>query len=227
MANEIVALANAAKAGMGLWRARDFPDRHCQGADANGISTGFPTLNEALSHQGWPRAGMMELLTNAYGIGELRLLAPGLAELSVAENRWIAWVGPPFVPYAPAWQAFGVDLAKMLWIRPKNAREGVWAAEQALKTGACSAVLGWLPEADLSFSALRRLLLAARRGAAWACLFRPASAAVSASAAELRLRLTPRGDARLRVDVVKRRGGWPLANIELRLDPDSSDGGSP
>lgn len=212
---------------MGLWRTRDFPDEHGHGAAANGIGTGFPTLNEALLHRGWPRAGLMELLTDAYGIGELRLLAPGLAALSVAENRWVAWVNPPFVPYAPAWQAFGVDLAKMLWLRSRDAREGVWATEQALKTGACSAVLGWLPEANLSFSALRRLLLAARRGTTWACLFRPTSAAKSASVAELRLRLTPRSDERLRVDVVKRRGGWPLANIELHLNAGSSNDGSP
>ena len=90
--------------------------------------------------------------------------------------------------------------------------------EQTLKTGACSAVLGWLAETSLGFANLRRLLLAARQGEAWGSLFRPAQAAESASAAErLRLRLSPCPDDRLQVNIVKRRGGWPLSGIELDL----------
>ena len=121
------------------------------------------------------------------------------------------------VPYPPALEAIGVDLAKTLLIRPQDQREALWAMEQTLKTGACSAVLGWLAETSLGFANLRRLLLAARQGEAWGSLFRPAQAAESASAAELRLRLSPCPDDRLQVNIVKRRGGWPLSGIELDL----------
>ena len=201
-----------------LWRARDVAS---PGADrsehleAAGIRTGFPALDAAF--RGWPRQGLAELLCDVCGCGELRLLMPALATLAAEEDRWIAWVAPPFVPYAPALQAAGVELGKLLLIRPCGKGEALWTLQQALKTGACSAVLGWLPEASLGFSELRRLSLAAREGGTWGGLFRPARAANAASGAELRLRLAPAPGDRLRVDVVKRRGGWPLPGIEVHL----------
>ena len=196
-----VALANHA-----LWQTED-----------DGIRTGFAALDAAFLHQGWPRAGLTELLCDANGIGEIRLLAPALAALCKNEERSIALVMPPFVPYPPALEAIGVDLARMLLIRCREPREALWAMEQALRTGACSAVLGWLEETRLGFASLRRLVLAARQGEAWGSLFRPARALENASAAELRLHLLPAADDRLRINILKRRGGWPLSGIELDL----------
>ena len=213
-------LSRLSKAVRGAWQA-----------DESGVHTGFAALDAAFLHRGWPRAGLTELLCAACGIGELRLLAPALTALCRNEARAIALVMPPFVPYPPALRDLGVDVAKVLLIHPRNQREALWAMQQALGAGACSAVLGWLPETSLGFANLRRLLLAARQGEAWGCLFRPAQAAASASAAELRLHLSPRPGGRLRVDVVKRRGGWPLSGIELDVGTqgalDRKPGGAP
>ncbi len=198
-----------------LWRARDLPRRPTA---PTGIGTGFPALDAELVDQGWPRAGLAELLCEGQCIGELRLLAPALAALSCRESRSIAWVAPPHVPYAPALAAAGIDLARLLLIYPRSHQDVLWAFEQALGTGACSAVLGWLSEARLRFAELRRLQFAAVQGRTLGCLFRPARAAQDASAAELRLRLSPLPEGRLQVDVVKRRGGWPLAGLEIALD---------
>lgn len=201
-----------AGAGPGLWRAREFARRA-----SRGIATGYAALDAALYERGWPRGGLAELLCDAHGIGELRLLTPALAALSRQGDGWIAWVDPPFVPYAPALQAAGVDPAKVLLVRTKSRSEQLWALEQALGHGTCCAVLGWPGEAN--FAALRRLLLAARQGGAWGSLFRPASTAGQASAAELRLRLIAKPNNRLQVAIVKRRGGWPAAAIDLSLAP--------
>lgn len=81
----------------------------------------------------------------------------GLARLSQEAPRWIAWVNPPFLPYAPALAAAGVAVGKVLLIRtdgfgrpsarlPGIAGEALWTVEQALQSGACSAVLAWLDE---------------------------------------------------------------------------------
>lgn len=204
-----------------LWRARDFAD----GRSAAGRSTGFPALDAVLAGGGWPRAGLTELLCATRGMGELGLILPALAALSKNDARWIAWVEPPFVPYAPALAAAGVDPAKVLLVTPGTRAEALWALEQALQGGACGAVLGWPAKIDMV--ATRRLLLAARRGGTWGCLFRETGAARAASAAELRLRLSPLPERRLRVDVLKRRGGWPLRNIELRLDGAGGSGNEP
>jgi cell division inhibitor SulA/protein ImuA len=197
-----------------LWRACDLPGRQVRRA---GIGTGFPLLDAELADRGWPRAGLAELLCTSQCSGELRLLAPALAELSCLDSRAIAWVAPPYIPYAPALAAAGIDLARLLLIYPQSHRDALWALEQALCTGACSAVLGWLAESRLRFAEVRRLQLAAVQGRTWGCLFRPARAARDASAAQLRLRLAPLPGDRLQVDVVKRRGGWPLAGLEVAL----------
>ena len=210
-----------AHSGRMLRRARDLTSGgSALGRSVAAIATGFSSL-DAVFEGGWPRAGLTELLCPAPGIGELSVIAPALAQLSRADARWLAWVAPPFVPYPPALAAAGVDLAKTLLVTPGDRGEMLWALEQALKAGACSAVLGWPSEIGLTQT--RRLLLAAKQGGTWGCLFRPVAAARGASAAELRLRLSPLAERRLRVDVLKRRGGWPLENIELVLD--AADGG--
>ena len=217
-------LADVDQGGIGnaLWRARDFASAGAAGHSAAGIRTGFSALDAVFFGGGWPRAGLTELLYPMPGIGELGLILPVLAALSKDEARWIAWIEPPFVPYAPALAAAGVDPAKILLITPGTRAEALWALEQALMAGACGAVLGWPSRIDMV--ATRRLLLAARQGGTWGCLFRPIAAAREASAAELRLRLSPLPERRLRVDVLKRRGGWPLRNIELRLDTAGGSG---
>ena len=69
------------------------------------------TIGEDLDGQlpggGWPDSGLVELLPNESGIGELRLLMPALAKLS-REARWIAWIAPPYLPYAPALASAGI-----------------------------------------------------------------------------------------------------------------------
>ncbi len=203
-----------------LWRASELPGLR-GGIKADGIESGFPALDEALFDRGWPQGGLVELLLDEPGVGELSLLGPALASLSSSEERLIAWVAPPFVPYPPALGAAGIDVSKVLMVHPDNHADALWTFEQVLKTGACSALLGWLAERELKFAEIRRLQFAARQGRTWASLFRPATAADNASPAEFRLRLWPRRCGGLRLDIVKRRGGWPLSGIEIDFDADS------
>ena len=127
-----------------VWRGCD------QAGQKAGLATGYPELDRYLPGGGWPPESLTEILTAHYGIGELRLLMPALASLSAespqhdfTEPGWIAWVAPPFQPYPPALQQYGIDLSRMLIVRPKNASEILWSAEQALSSGTCAAVLLW------------------------------------------------------------------------------------
>lgn len=199
-----------------LWRGRHLPNEPARSSHA----TGFAALDDALHDGGWPAAGLMELLCAGHGIGELRLLMPALARLSQAEARWIVWVAPPFLPYAPALIEAGVRLGKVLLTRPRNRRDALWAAEQALKSGTACAVLAWLAEPSLEASALRRLQLAAQEGGAWGTLLRPAAAAAKPSMAELRILVeTERSHTcdRLAFSVLKRRGGWAGRRTTLKV----------
>jgi cell division inhibitor SulA/protein ImuA len=179
-----------------------------------GLASGYPKLDRCLPGGGWPQQALTEILTDQYGIGELRLLMPALAELSAeviqsgepTEPGWIAWIAPPFQPYAPALQQSGIDLSRMLIVRPKDDSELLWSAEQALSSGTCAAVLLWPDKLDDQGS--RRLQLAAEKGHSWAIAFRPLTARQQPSAAALRLELQSTGQG-TRVHILKSRGGRP------------------
>lgn len=182
------------------------------------VASGFSTLDAHLPGGGWPASGLIEFLLTTAGIGELRLLAPLLATLSHRQARWVTWVAPPFVPYAPALAARGVDVGRLLLIQPSDHRQALWALERAARSGSCSLVLAWLDERRLRQEDTRRLKLAGRQGNTLICLFRPELAAERPSLAELRLRLRPAEAGAVTVDVCKRRGGWPVSGIHLQLD---------
>src|SRR5262249_9708741 len=91
-----------------IWRGRDLST-----VSLPRLPTGFPALNAELPGGGWPMAALTEILPEHEGIGEVRLLAPALAHLSTT-GRWLAWIAPPYVPYAPALQAAGIDLARVV-----------------------------------------------------------------------------------------------------------------
>lgn len=196
-----------------VWRGRDQAGRRA------GLASGYPELDRHLPGGGWPRESLTEVLTEHYGIGELRLLMPALARLSTetstqdfTEPGWIAWVAPPFQPYPPALQQRGIDLSRMLIVRPRDDSEILWSAEQALSSGTCAAVLLW--PSILDDQASRRLQLAAEKGRSWAIAFRPLAARRQPSAAALRLELHPDGQA-TRVHILKSRGGRPAVITQL------------
>src|SRR5688572_6230674 len=163
--------------------------------------TGWQELDDALPTAGWPEAALSELLLPADGLGELRLLWPTLARLSQRKEAVIALVCPPYRPCPAAWQAAGIRLSALQLITASNPREALWATEQCLRSGACSAVLGWPRTAD--DRALRRLQVAAETGQALGFAFRPAKAAANPSPAALRVLLEAPG----RLRVLKCRGG--------------------
>jgi hypothetical protein len=78
--------------------------------------------------------------------------------------------------------------------------------EQALRSRACAAALGWADSVD--GNCLRRLKLAAEEGGSLGVLFRPPQRASEPSPASLRLLLEPRGRT-LDVVVLKSQGGAP------------------
>ncbi|MCB1788471.1 MAG: translesion DNA synthesis-associated protein ImuA [Chromatiaceae bacterium] len=170
------------------------------------LATGWGVLDELLGG-GWPRAALIEVLSEAHQ--GLALWLPLLARLS-ADPRWLVWVAPPYLPYAPALAARGVRVERVLLVRDVASPQALWAVEQALKSGACGLVLAWpesLPGASLQTAQLRRLQLAAEQGDCPGVLFRPLRAAAQGSPATLRLRLRP-APLGLEVEILKRRGGW-------------------
>ena len=200
-----------------IWRGR--AHSKIEASLSTGLSTGYEKLDRHLPGGGWPPHALTEILSEQYGIGELQLLMPALVRLSAddpvvpfTEPGWIAWIAPPFQPYPPAMSEWGLNLSRLLIVRPKNDQEILWSAEQALASGTCAAVLLWPEEMGnqkLSDQDSRRLQLAAEKGQSWAIAFRPRAARRDPSAAALRIEM--RADARgTHLDIFKSRGGRPV-----------------
>jgi hypothetical protein len=202
-----------------LWRARETGGSAAAALPA-GLPTGYAALDRCLPGAGWPRQGLIEILSDQRGIGELRLLLPALAALCRDEGAadevypppdrdsggWIAWVSPPYRPYAPSLAAWGIDVGRMLVVNGAGATE--WAMDQALRSESCGAVLGWANPRDPH--ALRRLQLAAEASRSLAVLYRPLQAGLTPSPAVLRLALLGGGTEGLQVRIFKSRGGRPV-----------------
>lgn len=171
-------------AAQSLWRAGRAPH-----TTTDGESTGHARLDALLPQGGWPRRALTELLLPVDGVGELALLFPTLARLTQA-GAMVVVIAPPYIPYAPAWRAAGVNLA-YLQIVEAAPNDALWAFEQCLRSGACAAVLGWPQQAELK--ALRRLQVAADSGDCLGFALRDRAHLANPSPAALRLEQTRSG----------------------------------
>lgn len=181
------------------------------------ISTGFTALDQELPSQGWPLSSLIELMPSQPGIGEIQLLRPALAGLS--GQRSIALVHPPYPPHFHCWVNWQLGDRRLLWIRPQTPGDTLWAAEQILKHNACSALLCWADSTRPG--SLRRLHLAAQQSDTLLVLLRPPAAVQQASAAPLRLSLTPT-PLGLNAFIIKRRGPCSSLPIPITFYPTRS-----
>jgi hypothetical protein len=187
-----------------VWRLKD-----ASAAPARPVwSTGKSSLDARLPGGGWPTASLIEVLLNDTGLGEVQLFLPALVESqrTSGDVPWLVWIAPPHEPYAPALAQQGIELTRLLVVRPTTATEALWAAEQALGSGVCAAVLLWLKGTDDRW--LRRLKLAAEAGGALGVLFRPERHRFESSPASLRLLMT-QGEHETHLDLLKVQGGRP------------------
>ena len=177
------------------------------------VATGHAALDRELPGGGWPMGTLSEVLHDGVGIGEVGFLAGALARASEGD-RLIAWIDPPHLPYAPALAQAGIVLERCLVARPANGEDALWAAEQALKSGACGAALLWLQGVKNQYAWLRRLQMAAEAGRAMAIHFRGTADEALSTPAHLRIVVT-RENGVLHARIPKRRGPPLAASVAI------------
>jgi hypothetical protein len=155
--------------------------------DEISFSTGTPPLDDLL---GTPlRYGML--------IEWLRGLAhSGAATLSLLCAREACRAGGTLVVidrlqtfYPPAAAAWGIDLGRLIIVRPRGMRDALWATLQSLRSPAVAAV--WAPLEKLDSREFRQLQLAAQTGRTLGLLLRPAYVRGQPSWADVRLLVEP------------------------------------
>src|ERR1700694_4355394 len=99
-----------------IWRGDD-----CA-RTADTVPSGYAPLDAVLPGGGWPRGALTELLVERPGIGELRFLLPALSLLA-REDRWLAFIAPPYHLYAPALAASGIDASRLICVQTSSPQE--------------------------------------------------------------------------------------------------------
>lgn len=187
-----------------LWQGSQSPQEH------EFFSTGFDLLDQKLKG-GFPKHGVVEL-QSTLGIGELRLLVPHIKATS--QERLSVFINPPGYLCAEQLTNEGIDSNKVLIITPKSDKEALWAAEQCLKSGACSNVLLWHKELEVHQA--RRLQVASETGSCLHFLFKTDSKSVFSLPVSLSMTLAPH-DLGLKVVITKRKGGWPQESFVIDM----------
>ncbi|HEV3339657.1 MAG TPA: hypothetical protein VG125_04855 [Pirellulales bacterium] len=176
-------------------------------------STGCVQLDRLFPSGGVARGTLVEWLAEDGGSGAmwLALIAAreacrGYGPLLVVDGRGT------FYPPAAAWA--GVDLERLIVVRPATARDETWALDQSLRCQGVGAVLCLTDR--LSPRAARRLQLAAEASGGIGLLVRPASVRAEPCWSQVRLlvearpgtdaRGALRGGRRLEVELLKTRG---------------------
>jgi protein ImuA len=144
------------------------------------------------------------------------VIGPALRAI-VAAGRNVVVVGPPKTPHLPGLRHSGIDEKHLVWVRADTPAERLWCTEQLVKSGACGALVAWLPQARPE--QIRRLQVCAQACEGPVFLFRPAAAQHEASAASLRVMATFALDWEIQVHVLKRRGPTHEGVVRLRSVP--------
>ncbi|MDH3598286.1 MAG: translesion DNA synthesis-associated protein ImuA [Candidatus Tectomicrobia bacterium] len=189
-----------------LWRGYAPPVQ-----SGSGLSTGFPELNDVLPQAGWPTGALVDMTVTDWGLGEVRLLLPAMAQV-MAQQRQVVWIAPPYLPHAAALSQHGVRLELLTIVTPGDSRAIVWSIEKFLRASACGLAIAW--PGGIAPSALRRLQLAAEEYDTPAFLLRRAARPPNATPAALCLYLQGSAD-RLHITIVKARGGCRHPRVTL------------
>jgi hypothetical protein len=206
-----------------LQRQIDHARCHLSACRPPPVSTGCPAL-DALFPGGGIRAGVLvEWIGEEAGSGA-GTLALAVGQVVAGPDRPRVLIDPQHELFPLGLAAWGVDLAKTVFVRPANAQEALWACETALRWAGVGLV--WARLGRVGPLPLRRLQLAAEQSGGVGFLVRPACVLGEPSWAEVRLRVRPRlaagGMLKWRVEVVCGRGAGRLREAEVQLAPASS-----
>lgn len=204
------------------------------------MSTGCEVMDACLPHHGYVPGSIIEYLRVAPGCGASYLAFAAAAEAMKQTSGFVVLVDIDQHFYPPALQAYGMDLEKVIFVRPESLADAIWVVDQALRTPAVAAVVAELDRID--DRAARRLQLAAESGDGLALLLRGAAARKQPSWAEVQWlvgsqnrnassetgphsssrTVATRAARRLRVKLVRHRSG--IAGTVLPLEIDSITG---
>lgn len=110
-----------------------------------------------------------EIIMRDDELSNMPMLMPLLAQLS-RDDRWFVWVAPPVVLPKALLADAGIDLSKVILLKPDENHSVYDLSCQALRAGTCHAVITW--SGHLSEDELNELEAAAHQGSSHGIVIR-------------------------------------------------------
>lgn len=165
------------------------------------LDSGYGEINAALINGGWPLGALVEVCQpSLYGYSEWLLLAPALLQLN---SGYMVLLNPPALPFAQGLLQMGLDLNRLVVVQSHNKAAFLKSFVDLAHTETCKALLAWQPNQNLSYTDLRKCLLAASHSSL-SVLFRHSRARQQSSPASLRLHCQLQ--QQLELEIFKQKG---------------------
>lgn len=163
------------------------------------VGTGYEALNHGLLNQGWPLGSLIEVCQKEMQ-GEWQLFTPALLHMP----GLIVLLNPPAQPFGQALIQLGIDLERLIVVTTGEKKQFIASFIELARTHIGS-VLAWQPNDALTYTELRKCVLAASESKSLSVMFRPSTAQQQSSPAGLRLfaQIIPSG---LEITVFKQKG---------------------
>lgn len=195
-------------------------------------STGCRDMDAILPQGGYQPGSVIEYLRRTPACGASHLAFAAAAAAMKASGGFLVVVDPAQHFYPPGLVGHGIELSKVIFVRPECLADTIWAVDQSLRTSAVAAVVA---ETNcLDDRAARRLQLAAQRGGGLGLLLRGAASRGAPSWAEVQWVVKPAVGRNLRrtgapvrsretircldVQLARVRGGHPGKALRLAVD---------
>ena len=192
------------------------------------ISCGCEALDHYLPDGGYVPGSVIEYLRAMPGCGVSTLAFTAAAAAMKSTNGFVVIIDTQHNIYPPALASWGINLEKVVLVRPQSDVDALWAVDQSLRTPAVAAVVADVERID--DRAARRMQLAAEQGGGLALLLRPASARRGPSWADIQwmVRGLPSQDASPTQNVAHQNvSGSVVDDASVRTSPSFSSLSSP
>ncbi len=182
------------------------------------IGSGCAALDRLFPDGGVRRGSLVEWIESRPG-GGAGSLALQFARQACRHDGMLVVMDRWAQVYPPALAAWGIDLARVILVRPNDLQEELWCWDQALRCTAVAAVWGELRQIDSR--AFRRLQLAVEGQGGLGLLLRPAAARAEPSWADVRVGVEPCAalqNRRIRVRLLYCRSSAARGQVDLEWE---------
>lgn len=180
------------------------------------VDTGFPELNNALQHKGWPTGRLIEVCQN-FPASEWWLFHRSIKTLLEGKNfEHMVLINPPILPFIGGLEQLGIPSQQIIIVQTQTPQEFVTSFTEINNSGVFPIVLAWQSKNTLHYNQLRKIQLSTSEQSGVYVLFSHSRAKENSSPASLRLNVIPYKNT-INIHIFKQKGTIYTLDINLPI----------